>query len=144
MLLTMKAPVSRDKGQRTVRCNESQANILRKVGWTEVETVETQHIPIVTTVAAHYLAEEGMGSPPEDQTLEPDPVTDPDGVRVLYERQGTAHDLDATGHESVGRDAKPKRKYHRRVVKVEPNGKVNYSIKPPKRRYRRRDMTAED
>jgi hypothetical protein len=143
MLLTMKAPANRDRGERTVRCNEAQASILRKVGWTDVET---QH-------ATHYVEQ---GSSPPDIDIEPNLVTDPDEVRPQtetpylhpikpkHERQGTSYDPDATGHELIGRDAKPKRKYHRRTVNVEPDGKVNYSIKPPKRRYRRRDMQAED
>jgi hypothetical protein len=125
MLLTMKAPANRDKGQRTVRCNEAQANILRKVGWTEVEDERffaeaVKSVAPVAEVVNYYVEELDAGSP-NDVTLEPEPIADPDEVRP-----------------------KPKRAYHRRNVKIDPDGKVNYSIKPPKRRYRRRDMTAED
>lgn len=112
MLLTMKAPANREKGQRIVRCNEAQADILRKIGWTEVEPPKFSEVRDQPT----FYAE---GSPP-DQTLEPEPVTDSDEVRPK------------------------KRTYHRRTVRVEQDGKVNYSIKPAKRRYRRRDMTAEE
>jgi hypothetical protein len=129
MLLTMKAPANRPLGERTVRCNEAQANILRKIGWTDV-TSDPAPPP--------WFDDEKSGSP---QTIQPEPVVDPDEVRPDHERQGTSYDPDASGHEQVGRK---KRKYHRRTVNVSTDGKVNYSIKPPKRQYRRRDMKAED
>lgn len=150
MLLTMKAPANRDKGQRIVRCNEAQAEILRKVGWTEVPednplplsepsdppriysdmranwgSVETPSLEPVTEPPKFSEVRDqptfyAEGSPSNLQIIEPEPVVDPDEVRPK------------------------KRTYHRRTVNVEPDGKVNYSIKPPKRRYRRRDLTAEE
>lgn len=85
MTVILKSPETRALGPRTLKVSEDQANILRKVGWTDI-IEETQLEPVIS--------------------------------------------------ESVFQ--KPKRKYTRRK-KSDDDGEIR-----PKRRYRRRDMQAEE
>lgn len=142
MLHTMKAPPNREKGVRIVRCNQQQADILRKVGWTEIPEEDPPQLSEPSDpprIYANTIARWGGGISPADVTLEPITVDDPDEVRP----KADSPYLQSADYK-LSELKKPKRTYHRRVVKVEPDGKVNYSIKPAKRRYRRRDLTAEE
>jgi len=88
-MVVLKAPANRARGQRTLKATEEQAQILRKVGWTDV-IEETQLTPDVMV----------------SESVFPNETDRP-------KRKYTRRD------KSNGDDTRPKRRYRRRDMQPE-------------------------
>lgn len=127
-MIVMKAPAYRPGGARTVRVNEDQARILRTVGWTDVIVERVEVEPSAQTVAETV---EHIG-------IEPSAVEN----RAVFPNESPY--LQQTNYKISDLKARTKRKYTRRAIAIFDDEGNPVTVTKPKRRYRRRDMQAED